>query len=852
MLLLLFPDVNGQKSPIKKIVDTEPVSLVLPSTKVDIKPKQVGVMDVAANIDHAHCTGASDGAVQFDIAVHDLPFTYAFEGQSGRKAYGSYWRLIEVDNPGNQLSQFQVKVEIPESNKFNTDFSDIRVTDTSLTQLYSYWFEEVYNGKVTIWVKLPVIPPGKSFFKVFYGNSAASALSNGKTTFDYFEDFEESDFSEWSTGCDLNSNLTEECTVSLNNNGNSGNYLQLRGTADCIGSYTKELQTTISRYITLDPGTYSFDYSSKLDICLYTNCAGETEVQTFAYLDNAYISEYIFYITQEGSCGCKTTRWFQSRSDMYTDDGNGHQYKIISELWDCSKGGANVDNFRIRKNVANPPVVTTGPEQSIIYSGLKAGTYTLILIDAISQELKKEIVVTEPALPHVNTPSTCGSGKVEFKISGAYSSYKWYDGEEKYMGTSDSIYSTAQINETSTFYLTGVGTNGCESTPKVEAIAKVVTPSMAGSIYADKKDICPGDSVRLHLTNRVGKVIGWELSVDSINYYTNFTAWVDTSFTLTPVNTKTYIKTIIKNEECVPDTSDVFVVKVHEASYAFVTGADTILPHQVTDSIKLVDLRGSVLEWHKSYDIHFNNYSVISTPDMGIIDSNLMQTVYYRVKVQNEVCTPTVSNVVSIRVNRIHKTYADTITVLVNSELVNYSGLLSNDVDPDGDQLEIKETDWLVTSKNGKIKFSREGILNYIPAYNFIGTDSVTYTVCDKHQSHLKYCVAARLVIKVERSKQEPLHVFNAISPNGDNSNDSWVIQGIENYPENEVYIYDRWGNLVFEERGYDNSEDKKWKGTANAGMLTTGQQLPAGTYYYLINIPVLKEQLTGYIELHR
>ena len=47
-------------------------------------------------------------------------------------------------------------------------------------------------------------------------------------------------------------------------------------------------------------------------------------------------------------------------------------------------------------------------------------------------------------------------------------------------------------------------------------------------------------------------------------------------------------------------------------------------------------------------------------------------------------------------------------------------------------------------------------------------------------------------------------------SPNGDYQNDVFVIKNIENYPNNHVLIYNRWGNLVYEKNGYNND----WKGT--------------------------------------
>jgi gliding motility-associated-like protein len=69
---------------------------------------------------------------------------------------------------------------------------------------------------------------------------------------------------------------------------------------------------------------------------------------------------------------------------------------------------------------------------------------------------------------------------------------------------------------------------------------------------------------------------------------------------------------------------------------------------------------------------------------------------------------------------------------------------------------------------------------------------------------------------------------FNVFSPNNDGDNDVFIIPGLENFPENEVQIFNRWGNIVYEKKGYNN----QWKGTT-----TTGADLPAAAYYYIVKL---------------
>jgi gliding motility-associated-like protein/uncharacterized repeat protein (TIGR01451 family) len=81
--------------------------------------------------------------------------------------------------------------------------------------------------------------------------------------------------------------------------------------------------------------------------------------------------------------------------------------------------------------------------------------------------------------------------------------------------------------------------------------------------------------------------------------------------------------------------------------------------------------------------------------------------------------------------------------------------------------------------------------------------------------------------------------VHNAFSPNGDGINELFIIDNIDNtncYPENTVEIYNRWGVLVFETKGYNNTTNA-FNGTSR-GRTTIDQSsgLPTGTYYYILN----------------
>jgi gliding motility-associated-like protein len=84
------------------------------------------------------------------------------------------------------------------------------------------------------------------------------------------------------------------------------------------------------------------------------------------------------------------------------------------------------------------------------------------------------------------------------------------------------------------------------------------------------------------------------------------------------------------------------------------------------------------------------------------------------------------------------------------------------------------------------------------------------------------------------------IFIANAITPNGDGSNDTWVIGGLDGYSAAHVQVVNRYGQLVFESNGYANP----WRGTLN------NEPLPPADYYYVVSYDKSKEPLTGVVSI--
>lgn len=82
--------------------------------------------------------------------------------------------------------------------------------------------------------------------------------------------------------------------------------------------------------------------------------------------------------------------------------------------------------------------------------------------------------------------------------------------------------------------------------------------------------------------------------------------------------------------------------------------------------------------------------------------------------------------------------------------------------------------------------------------------------------------------------------VPNAFTPNGDGANDVWKIRNLDFYDDCVVDVYTRWGQRVFHSEGYESGDE--WDGTH------LGVALPAGSYYFVINLNVPVEDATNYL----
>ncbi len=82
------------------------------------------------------------------------------------------------------------------------------------------------------------------------------------------------------------------------------------------------------------------------------------------------------------------------------------------------------------------------------------------------------------------------------------------------------------------------------------------------------------------------------------------------------------------------------------------------------------------------------------------------------------------------------------------------------------------------------------------------------------------------------------IEIPTLFTPNGDGVNDEFEITGLANsFPDFEMKIYNRWGNIVFDYKNNGRSIPQWWDGFSNGRMtIKSTNMAPTGTYFYVIN----------------
>lgn len=348
-------------------------------------------------------------------------------------------------------------------------------------------------------------------------------------------------------------------------------------------------------------------------------------------------------------------------------------------------------------------------------------------------------------------------------------------------------------------------------------VSFVVSPSVGGVVDGGGTFCSESGSGTLNLTGKTGNVLYWQYST---NGGASWTKVQNTTTQLNYPNTtqNTLYRAVVQNGSvCPADTSSSasFIMAPTVAGTVSISGSDTVCQGTNAGILNLTGNVGTDLKWISSTNNGQTWTELLNTTSSQAY-TGLFQKTMYKVIVKNGSCSADTTPSVAIHI--FPKSYVSA----------------GNDTT-------------IIPGHSAKLNGSGKGIPVWVPSagldnpdiFNPIAAPTVStsyiLTISDVHS-----CLNSdTLVIQVSLPEFNGI-ISNLFTPNGDGINDTWYIQDIQHYSENEVFVYNIYGKQVFTKKGYSN----EWEGTYN------GSELPDGTYYYVVRFGDSDKVIKGSLDL--
>jgi gliding motility-associated-like protein len=338
--------------------------------------------------------------------------------------------------------------------------------------------------------------------------------------------------------------------------------------------------------------------------------------------------------------------------------------------------------------------------------------------------------------------------------------------------------------------LTLTDANNCTIAPQSYTLTSLSNISVSATSFSASCSSVPNGSISVSFSGGVP------------NYTVNWQgpgAYTSTNTTLNNIFVGDYIYSVIDSLGCLK--SDTLTIAPTLTVIA-VAGTDTILC-PFTGTIALSGINSSGAESYQWYQLPNTSTTVSSVADYTV--ENLVDPSVYLLVVTSSVQSCFDTDTVFINTYSLPDVSAGTSTTIPLDATVQIGGNPTS-------QTAVSYT-W-----SPGIYLNNPNVANPVTSNTF----NVLFTVTVQDEN---FCIASD-TIRVNISPE--IYFTNAFSPNGDLKNDIWIIDYIEQFPGSTVEIYNRWGEQLFRTENYSSEPfDGKHK----------GQNLPVGTYYYIINL---------------
>lgn len=431
-----------------------------------------------------------------------------------------------------------------------------------------------------------------------------------------------------------------------------------------------------------------------------------------------------------------------------------------------------------------------------------------------------------PAAPVVTAAARCGNGSLTLTASGgAAGQYRWYTvatGGTAIVGETNATYTTPTLTASTDFFV-AINNGTCESARTVVPATINPTPATPNAIGAAR---CGNGTVTLSATGGVAGQYRWYTVATG---GTAIAGETNAAFATPPLTSSTTYYVAVNNGNC-ESSRAATTATINSVPAKPIVSASGPVSFCSGQSVTLSAPAGFTYLWSNSATTQQITVSAAGSFTVVVSDANCSSVPSDPAVVTVITCTSNQPPVITATSSQ---------SPINGTTTISLAELLS---DPDNN-LDLSTLRIVTPPRSGaQASLSTGGVLtvNY-QGVNFSGTDELIVEVCDL----AGLCVQQRITIEVIGD----IIVYNGLSPNGDGQNDAWIIAYINLVPdtrENEVKIYNRWGDLVWEGANYDNSS------VVFLGLNRNGNELPAGTYFYKILFSSARAAVTGFLALRK
>lgn len=352
------------------------------------------------------------------------------------------------------------------------------------------------------------------------------------------------------------------------------------------------------------------------------------------------------------------------------------------------------------------------------------------------------------------------------------------------------------------------------------------------------QNICEARTINLNATALEESTGLWSQSLDQFNQGVSFTNPNDPNTAvngLTPGNSYQFTWTLSTNN-CPDFASDGVIITINEEPEEIAFIAEENANISICEGTQAALIAETPL---------FSTGRWTTTSDVQIVNPTLAETMVGNLTpgehvfiwtLSNEACTNFSSDTVSIYKEAELLANPDGYTLGLDDSIT--FNLLDNDVFNNFENLRLTITKF---PEKGTLREDGDGQFTFFSTRTDFGADDFRYKLCSNFCESVCDTAIVDLTIQGFGAGND-CFIPNVLSPNGDNVNDQFLVGCIDQFPETSIKIFNRWGDIVHEAAPYLND----WEGTHE------GKPLPAGTYFYSLQLSPSSTPIQDFITIFR